>query len=169
MNSDPAWLATFDRIVDGVARLAKTAMLTLTAAIFAIILVTVFSRYVLNFVLSWSEEVPRYLLVWISLIGAALAIEHQAHIGFDYLFNKLPERSREASRILLNLGVGSLGAIMLVYGIDFVGQFGGDWMESIPFTNVWFYTAMPVSGALIVLFVVRQELRGILSFFKRVP
>jgi TRAP-type C4-dicarboxylate transport system permease small subunit len=42
-------------------------------------------------------------------------------------------------------------------------------MESIPFTNVWFYTSLPVSGALILLFVIRQELNVIMALFNRQP
>ena len=48
---------------------------------------------------------------------------------------------------------------MLVYSEShFVQDFGPDTMESIPFTNVWYYTAMPISGGLIVLFAVRNQL-----------
>jgi len=56
---------------------------------------------------------------------------------------------------------------MLVYGIDFVKQFGGDWMESIPFTNIWFYISLPVSGALILLYILREEIRGIIGLLNR--
>lgn len=117
--------------------------------------------------LSWSEEVPRYLLVWIGFLGAALAVDRKDHIGFDYVFNKLPAGARKVLTLFLNLGIALIGLIMLVYGIDFVKQFGADWMESIPYTNVWFYTALPISGALILLFVIRQELEGILALFNR--
>ena len=47
---------------------------------------------------------------------------------------------------------------MLFYGVRFVGQFGGDFMESIPFTNVWYYSALPVSGALMMLYSLRDQL-----------
>ena len=139
----------------------------MATSIFVIILFTVFSRYMSNYVLSWSEEVPRYLLVWIGFLGAALAVDRKDHIGFDYLFNMLPTRGRQIVMLVLNLGVALIGWIMLAYGIDFVKQFGEDWMESIPFTNIWFYSALPVSGALILLFIIRQELEGILSLFNR--
>jgi TRAP-type C4-dicarboxylate transport system permease small subunit len=137
----------------------------MTACIFVIVLFTVFSRYLFNYVASWSEEVPRYLLVWIGFLGAALAVRQKEHIGFDYVFNRLPDRPRRVLQFLLNLGIAYIGLIMVVYGIDFVQAFGGDWMESIPYTNTWFYTALPISGALIVLYVIREELQDIATFF----
>jgi len=160
-------LKYYDYLLDWIRIIVKYIMLVMATSIFVIILFTVFSRYLSNYVLSWSEEVPRYLLVWIGFLGAALAVDRKDHIGFDYLFNKLPTHGREKLMLVLNLGVALIGWIMLTYGVDFVKQFGGDWMESIPFTNIWFYSALPVSGALILLFTIRQELEGILSLFNR--
>jgi TRAP-type C4-dicarboxylate transport system permease small subunit len=160
-------LKYFDRLLDWIRIIVRYVMLSMATAIFIIILFTVFSRYLTNFVFSWSEEVPRYLLVWIGFLGGALAVDSKDHIGFDYLFNKLSTRGREVLTLFLNLGIALIGWIMLAYGIDFVKQFGADWMESIPYTNVWFYSALPVSGALILLFVIRQELEVIMSLFNR--
>ena len=100
-------------------------------------------------------------------LGAALAVRRKEHIGFDYIYSRIPARVRDVLGLLLNLGIAVIGLIMLVYGIDFVKQFGGDWMESIPFTNVWFYTSLPVSGALILLYVIRDEIEGILTLMDR--
>ena len=110
---------------------------------------------------------PRYLLVWIGFLGAALAVRQDEHIGFDYVFNKLPPTGQKILALLLNLGMAIIGLIMVVYGIDFVKQFGGDWMESIPFTNIWFYSSLPVSGALILLYILREEINCILALFTR--
>jgi TRAP-type C4-dicarboxylate transport system permease small subunit len=160
-------LEYFDRFLDWIRIIVKYVMLVMATAIFVIILFTVFSRYLFNYVLSWSEEVPRYLLVWIGFLGAALAVDCKDHIGFDYVFNKFSPRAREVLNVFLNLGIALIGLIMLIYGIEFVKLFGADWMESIPFTNVWFYTALPISGALILLFVLRQQLEAILAMFNR--
>ena len=78
----------------------------------------------------------------------------------------LPPMGRKILGLLLNVGIAAIGWIMLVYGIEFVEQFGGDWMESIPFTNIWFYTSLPVSGALILIYVIRDEIDGIMNLFR---
>jgi TRAP-type transport system small permease protein len=56
------------------------------------------------------------------------------------------------------------GWIVFRYGITFVDDFGSDLMETIPFTNYWYYTAAPISGALMMLFALKlaaDSLRGI--------
>jgi TRAP-type C4-dicarboxylate transport system permease small subunit len=61
----------------------------------------------------------------------------------------------------LNTLVAVVGLIMLVFGIGLVRAFGDDLMESIPVTNFWLYLAMPISGALILLYIVRQQWRAV--------
>ena len=160
-------LNIFDRFLDLISAVVKYVILVMTTCIFIIVIFTVFSRYLFNYVASWSEEVPRYLLVWSGFLGAALAVRQKEHIGFDYIFNLLPPTGQKILSLLLNLGIAVIGLIMLVYGIDFVKQFGGDWMESIPFTNIWFYISLPVSGALILLYVLRDEIKGIMALLNR--
>lgn len=153
----------YDRFVDGLTAVARIVMLLMTSAIFGIILVTVVTRYLFGFVFSWSEEVPRYFLVWIALLGTALAVERKEHIGFDAIFKRLPTTGQRVLGYILDLGIAFVALVMLYYGIDFVRQFGSDLMESIPLTNFWLYISMPISGAMILLYLIRMEgrrLRG---------
>lgn len=151
-------MRVFNRAVDLVSAALRVVILLMASAIFVIIVLTVITRYGFNYVLSWSEEVPRYLLIWISFLGAAVCVDLKDHIAFDYLYNRFPGRLRAAVQLLINAAIFAFGWIMLVYGIRFVEAFGGDFMESIPFTNVWYYTAMPVSGGLIMLYSLRDQL-----------
>jgi TRAP-type C4-dicarboxylate transport system permease small subunit len=151
-------MTVFNRIVDAIAVLVRTVILLQAAAIFAIIIVTVVTRYGFSYVASWSEEVPRYLLIWISFLGAAACVDLRDHIAFDYLYKRFPGPVRAVIQVLINAAIFGFGWIMLFYGIGFVEAFGGDFMESIPFTNVWYYTALPVSGALMMLYSLRDQL-----------
>jgi TRAP-type transport system small permease protein len=148
----------FNRIVDLLSAVVRVVILLQATAIFLIIIATVITRYGFNYVLSWSEEVPRYLLIWVSFLGAAACVDLRDHIAFDYLFKRFPAALRRAVQLLINLAIFGFGSIMLLYGVRFVQAFGGDFMESIPFTNVWYYTALPVSGALMMLYSLRDQL-----------
>jgi TRAP-type C4-dicarboxylate transport system permease small subunit len=153
-------MSAFNRIVDWIVRVTRVVVLIQAAAIFVIIVLTVVSRYGFNFVLSWSEEVPRYLLIWISFLAAAISVDLKDHIAFDYFYKRFRGVARTAVQLVINGAMLFFGWIMCFFGIQFVQDFGSDLMESIPFTNVWYYTAMPVSGFLIMLFVVRSQLNA---------
>jgi TRAP-type C4-dicarboxylate transport system permease small subunit len=151
-------LRVFNRAVDLVSAVLRVVILLMASAIFVIIVLTVITRYGFNSVMSWSEEVPRYLLIWISFLGAAICVDLKDHIAFDYLYKRFPGPLRATVQLLINAAIFAFGYLMLAFGIRFVEAFGGDFMESIPFTNVWYYTAMPVSGGLIMLYSLRDQL-----------
>ena len=151
-------MANFHQLVDLISRIVKYFVLVLATAIFAIILFTVVSRYGFNWVLSWSEEVPRYLLIWVSFLSAAVGVDISDHIAFDLIYRKITGIKLKILQFMINGGIAGFGSLLVVFGIQFVQDFGPDGMESIPFTNVWYYTAMPKSGALIMLFAIRNQL-----------
>ena len=156
----------FDRVLGWITTVVKWVMVSMACVIFFITTVTVFMRYVLNIVPSWSEEIPRYLLVWITYLGAGLAIKYKEHISLDIFFNLMPLRARQVGHLILNGLVAIVAAIMIVYGVGLVRHFGDDLMESIPVTNFWLYLAMPTSGSLMILYLIQDTWKRIVGFGK---
>jgi len=126
----------------------------------------VVSRYLLGDPSSWTEELARYLLVWIGLLGAAFAYGCRAHMAIDLLEGRLGERGRALLRALI-------AALVLVFAL-LVTVLGGSslvaltWelkQESaamgVPMAMV--YTVIPLSGLLIALYAIADiadALRG---------
>jgi TRAP-type C4-dicarboxylate transport system permease small subunit len=100
------------------------------------------------------------LLIWISFLGAAASVDLKDHIAFDYFLKRFSGRLHALIALVINAAIFFFGWIMFWFGIQFVQDFGSDLMESIPFTNIWYYTAMPVSGFLIMLFSLRSQLNA---------
>lgn len=151
-------IVIFHKLVDRISGLAKFLALVFATSIFVIILFTIVGRYGFSWVLSWSEEVPRYLLIWVSFLSAAVAVDISDHIAFELISQKLTGRPRALLRLAINVGIFCFGCLMLFYGIGFVRDFGPDMMESIPYTNIWYYSAMPISGGMIALFSLRNQM-----------
>jgi TRAP-type transport system small permease protein len=148
-------LAAFNRFVDGLVAVVRWLCIVLATALFVVVIAAVVARYGFGQAVSWTEEVPRYLLIWISFLGAAVGVLKREHVGFDVLFNKLPRGPRRIVALALTALIGGFGWIMLRYGLVFVQDFGGDLMETIPFTNYWYYVAMPISGFLMMVFALK--------------
>ncbi|MCW5689636.1 MAG: TRAP transporter small permease [Pseudolabrys sp.] len=153
----------FDRLIALVAALVRLVCIVLATALFIIVVAAIVFRYGFGQAVSWTEEVPRYLLIWISFLAAASCVLRREHVGFDVLFNALPKGARKMLGAVLSLLIFGFGWVVFRYGITFVQDFGSDLMETIPYTNYWYYPAMPVSGFLIMLFslkVMIDELRS---------
>ncbi len=158
-----ALLNMLDRLTDGLVWIVRLACITMATMIFVVVVLAIVARYGFGQAVSWTEEVPRYLLIWVSFLGAAVCVLKREHVGFEVLLNALPTRVRQITTALISLLIFSFGYVMLHYGIVFVKDFGSDLMETIPFTNYWYYPAMPVSGALIMVFALKlfcDEVRG---------
>jgi len=78
----------------------------------------------------------------------------------------MPLRARQVGHLLLNGLVSIVGTIMVVYGFALLYQFKDDLMESIPVTNFWLYLVMPISGTLMLLFIIQDTWKAILRFGK---
>jgi TRAP-type transport system small permease protein len=145
-------VTVLDRLCTALVAVVRWVCIVLAAAIFVVVIGAVVARYGFGQAVSWTEEVPRYLLIWVSFLGAAVCVLRRDHVGFDVLLNALPARVRRATSAAISLMMFGFGFVMLRYGITFVRDFGGDLMETIPFRNYWYYPAMPVSGALMMVF-----------------
>ncbi|WP_244154292.1 TRAP transporter small permease [Desulfospira joergensenii] len=85
----------------------------------AIVGAQVFSRYMLNHSLFWSEEVARILLVALTFFGASVAYFHRAHPGVDGFYRRFPGAIRKWADGAVALAGISLFSVMIVYGVKF--------------------------------------------------
>ncbi|MFC6981085.1 TRAP transporter small permease [Microbulbifer taiwanensis] len=65
---------------------------------------------------SYTEELARYLLVWIGILGAAYAYRRHSHLGIDLLTNALPEKLRIKVRLLTICLCFAFAASVMVFG-----------------------------------------------------
>lgn len=132
------------------------------ALIFAMMTVTfsqVVARYVLTNSLSWSEELGRYIFVWITFLGLAAAYQSKAHVALDLLATALPHRSARVLRTLNALLVAVVGAALIVGGQALIG-FGMNQRSAalgLPMYTV--YSVIPFSGAMLLYFALRDAWR----------
>lgn len=111
----------------------------------------VFSRYVLNHSLFWSEEVGRICLVWISFLGASAAYKRRAHIGIDFLVARLPHNLRCAVAILVVILSFCFFGVLIVYGTIFAAFISGQKTAALGLPLTITYLAIPLSGVLFSL------------------
>ena len=84
-----------------------------------IVAVQVFSRYMLNRSLFWSEELARFLLVWLTFLGASVAYYRKANPGIDVLYARMGPSLQRATALLIHLVSIGLFAVMIYYGWKF--------------------------------------------------
>jgi TRAP-type C4-dicarboxylate transport system permease small subunit len=143
--------------------LVERVLIVLSVLIAAVVFLQVVFRYVLQQPLFWSEELPRYLLIWMSFLAAALAQKDEAHINIALAITPLPRVLQHWIRLLANLAIlGFLG--ILIYSGSLVTRITASHRSTalqIPMAVV--YVALPVGATLMMLYLVLQivhDLRG---------
>lgn len=119
----------------------------------------VFSRYVLQASSSFTEEIARFLLIWIGILGAAYIAGQQKHLSIDILAPRLNPKNRVRLKIVINiliilfcLFVLVIGGSNLVYLNYLLGQTSA--ALNIPLGAV--YMVIPISGVLVIAYKVNE-------------
>lgn len=88
----------------------------------AVIVAQVFCRYVLNSSLSWSEELARYLFIWMIYIGISYGVKLDKHICVDAVYSFAPKSIKRYYAIVSYLLFLLFAVAMVYYGILVVGM-----------------------------------------------
>lgn len=122
----------------------------------------VFTRYVLGDPSSFTDELARYLMIWIGILGAAYVSGKNMHVAIDFI----PSRSGEKTQKLLKRIVGALIIAFSFFGLVVGGgrlvyiAYSLDQQSpalQIPLFLVYF--VMPLSGILIIFYKIADLIR----------
>ena len=122
--------------------------MVLLAAISLDLLAGIFSRYVLERTFVWYDEVARACFIWLTFLGAAVAMRRGAHFGLQMLVEMVPPAWRRpillvtpVTAIAFSLALAWLGWQLMQHGATQTTAVMG-----MPVS--WIYAAMPVGAAL---------------------
>ena len=113
----------------------------------------VFTRYVVGSQASWSEELARFLLIWIGILGAAYASGKHMHLAIELFPDSLTPEKRVRLMVIINVLVilfvfaaMVIGGSRLVYVTSILGQESAALQWPLSFI----YSVMPLSGLIII-------------------
>jgi TRAP-type C4-dicarboxylate transport system permease small subunit len=93
----------------------------------------------------WTEEMARFLFVWMVMLGAMVGIRDGSHFEVD-IWPELPPRFNALLRIVANVFVLAFALVFIWYGIKFV-QFGWDQTSELAeMPMVYIFVAWPLAG-----------------------
>ncbi len=139
------------RGVDGVNWLVGWVLAALLMVMSVLISWQVFARYIMGNSLSFSEEVSRFSMVWLAMLGAAYAYRQGTLIAVDLLTMM---SGPVVSRVLrLSVAVASciFAYVLLTQGWAITERVASQTAPSTRVSMGWLYGAMPAGAALVLL------------------
>lgn len=132
-------------------------IILITASILLVIIAVivnwgVFCRYVLFAPLPWSEQIPKYAMVWMGFLGASVGLSRDRHIGFDILIVRLPPMVRKLTIIAGRILILFFLSMMTIYGVTFAFAVGfSSNAPMLPIPMFYLFLAVPVGGVFMIL------------------
>ncbi len=153
------------RVEKIVNRVEDALILTLLIVIVVSVFLQVFFRYALQSPLSWTEELARSCLIWLTFVGSALAIRLKGHFVLEIVTSKLPGKVRIYWELALMMITAVFLLVMIWNGIAMLPMLTTQVSASLQISMLYIYLAISV-GSSFMLFHVGvifwEELRKIL-------
>ncbi len=127
--------------------------LVLLAILLLVVGGQVFSRYALNHSLFWSEELARYLFIYLVFLGSAIVLRRNGHIQVSFFVERLPPGIRRAIAVLVDLLLLWFTATVLVQSIRLASMVGTVLTAAmeIPWTFVYLGIVLGMAAMVLVI------------------
>ena len=146
-------------------KVCSSLVIVLMATIVLVVSLGVFFRFVLNNSLSWTEEIAKYLLVWLSFIGSAVALRKGAHIGITILSDTFKGKLKGIAETLVSFTILTASYYFTFYGWRFALNAKIQTASTVDLSLFWVMLCVPVSGVLMALFILGPFTQGLFDVF----
>jgi TRAP-type C4-dicarboxylate transport system permease small subunit len=146
-----AALRVITKLDNLLAKAEAVVLITLVAVMTVVVFLQVVYRYVLTQPLHWSEEMARFLFVWLSILGATLGLQKRGHFGLDFFYRMLPNKGRRFLQFIIYLLMGCVILVILVQGIKLVQTTVLQESPAMGISMGWAYACLPVGAALMAV------------------
>lgn len=113
------------------------------------------SRYILRSPSPYTDELARFLLIWIGILGAAYVAGQEKHLAIDLLPQKLEGRSKRRLHFFINLLIALFAIAVMVIGgtrLVFITFNLGQTSSALQVPLGYVYAVVPISGLLVVYY-----------------
>lgn len=144
----------------------KTLCIIVSALMFGMMVLIgaqVFFRYIIGQSLTWSEELGRFMFIWMSFLGSCAAYYKGSHVALDLFVRNVKGLPKKIITIIIELFTLGFASALIVSGYNMV-QVGA--LQRSPSLSVQMnivFIVLPLSGALIFYFCSRKMYKAIRS------
>ena len=132
----------------------EQSLLGLGILMIGVVAAQVFFRYVLNHSLFWSEELARYILVWLTFLGASVAYRRGTHPRIDLFVSRFGLRGARAMHVGAHLVAGAFFSMLVIYGAQFAYFVRLQISPALQIPKWIVMLVLPISGVVMILHAV---------------
>ena len=131
-------------------KLCRVLIALMMTAMVLDVLLGVTNRFVLKLSISWTEQLARFLLIWISMLGAATAVRLGSHIGVTFILARMGRWRRPFLLLNIVLIIGFLSVVGW-YGVKLCISQSRQFSPVLQVSMFWPFLAVPSGCFLMIL------------------
>ena len=137
------------------------SLIIILAAMTGIVAANVFCRFILGFSIYWGDELAQTLIVWLTFLGAAVAIRDGSHYTFSYLANKLKGRALRVYIVTCDLLVVVSILILGYYSLRITQGIANWILPALEISRAWVYVSAPLGCLFMLYYSISQLLKNV--------
>lgn len=147
------------KIFDHLERGINWMLFLLLLAMVCFIFTQVFSRFVLNRPLSWTEELSRHLMIWMAFLASSVGYRRGVHLSINLIEEKMKGRAKKVYQLLLMIPAIVFLGYMTFYGFKLVERTSVQVASALQYKMSYVYLSIPVSALVMLFFSVEKILQ----------
>lgn len=154
-----------DKLFKGLRSVLYGFSVAAMSVMLVVIFAQVVSRYLFNWTPEWSEELARYLFVWVVFIGSALIMGESGHLAVQFVPNHFKGTAAgKALQVIINFSGYVFILLLLVQGTKMMQVMTFQISPGLEIPMSWVYSVIPISAVLMLLYLVKDTVRIVRDF-----
>lgn len=145
------------KLVEYINKGLATFTVSLSSFLVLCVVWQVLSRYIIGKPSTVTDELARYLFMWVALIGAAYTTGLKRHLAIDLLTMKLKGKRKIINELIIQIAIAVFAFVVLVYGgsnLAIKTLATGQLTPALGWEMGYIYFCLPISGALMIFYSV---------------
>lgn len=146
----------YSKALDWIQTVFKWAMIVSMFTFTVVIIVSVFYRYVLENSLTWSEQVARFLFVWVIMMGVPVIYRDKTATYLDLLVDLFPPVPKQITAIVMDVLIAVFGGFYGYCGLRYTIKAGATIFQGLNIPAGYIYASEVVCGVAVVLVAIES-------------
>jgi TRAP-type transport system small permease protein len=156
------YIKLVDKVNVFIRYLLAAFLMVMSGLVIFQVIVRFSSRYIDVGLPRWTEEIARYSMIWLVLLGAALAVRYSALIGMEAIAERLSPFAQRVIRAVTLILSMAFFLMMIIFGFEMLGHVSHQLSPGAKISMAIPYASIPIGG----LFMLMNSIAVLIETFK---
>ncbi|GAK07336.1 TRAP transporter small permease [Geomicrobium sp. JCM 19038] len=149
------------KIITKINRIVENITALLLALMVLAVFVQIVSRALFNMSFPWTEELARYLMIWVTFLGASFAFQYGAHISIEAFVTRLKQQWSQILHVIVAIVCTAFFFILILKGIEMMDRSMIQRSAALGIPMGYVYSVIPLSGCLMILNLIDVTMKAL--------